>query len=848
MIDVSKFIARMILTVQRYFIVVFCLLHILGLSSAYAQSNPRTAERAIQVAENKAKFNWTQGRFQQTHYKKNNKLRKRKKVRTKRRSVRKKTRRKNKRKLKSKVSSRASDLARKNKLLSKKLHLLKQKDVCGYPWVYAYKYKRCICERRGFTQLGSQCVRLSRYCTNGSVWSSIKRKCICKAGFEYQNKKCVNVALLDEDDDDEDDETPPILSGASCSAPANFAALSQSVGECPEGYKPIAGKCTLTQKQAPVIDVAQANVETEADVARKKQQALAVIKAQKAEKIAAAKKVQALLMAQKAKNNYKAGDDAPNVVSSLPYQELNEPVYDLMQIKACLYQAGFRGKGEGKAKYSAFMETYDAFKQFRQRHQLTHKAMDIYDLESQKILFKLCRGGQGTGNAGVKPAVPAAYNTKQLQPLSAQPTGLSKPAYQKRQTVSVNETAGGMVIGSNDGYLPVRVTGATKPFVDPSSKVKACLPSDLYDFLTTTYRNKSGLEKCAKPCLPVPTTMSVADRRAYGEKYNINWCKTCLKVSSYMSLEEVLKVERNAKVQVCTTPATSLQFSAEQPRFIGRSYPKARRLYRDFPESASDVNTIAVIIGNKDYNSSYGKNSNALNDAGAMFSLLSEHLGYASDNIFDLRNATLAKMQTVLGAEGNGQGSLWKRMQQHPQSRVIIYYSGHAMNNATNSQNYLLPIDAVKGREARTGYSISLLLNNLRKLRAASIMLVLETEFGRKTGNAILPPNASEISLQLQSSVPVPGLTIFMASHGNQKALEDPDYGIGLFTRHFISGLAGKADRKPIGNQDGKIDVVELYVHTANMVRLAARKSFGLLQNPTLAQTGNMVISRLKTR
>ena len=222
-------------------------------------------------------------------------------------------------------------------------------------------------------------------------------------------------------------------------------------------------------------------------------------------------------------------------------------------------------------------------------------------------------------------------------------------------------------------------------------------------------------------------------------------------------------------------------------------------------------------------------------------------MGYSPDNIFDLRNANLSKMENVLGSMQNAHGKLWQRMQRHPNSRVMIYYSGHALNNAGNGKNYLLPVDAVKGREVHTGYSISLLLNNLRKLRASSIMLVLETEFGRKTGNAISPPNAAELPVQLQSSVPVPGLTIFLASHGNQKALEDPSYGIGLFTRYFISGLAGGADRRPIGNGDGKIDVVELYVHTASKVRLAARKSFGLLQNPTLGQTGNMVISRLKT-
>ncbi len=60
-------------------------------------------------------------------------------------------------------------------------------------------------------------------------------------------------------------------------------------------------------------------------------------------------------------------------------------------------------------------------------------------------------------------------------------------------------------------------------------------------------------------------------------------------------------------------------------------------------------------------------------------------------------------------------------------------------------------------------------------------------------------------------------------------------YGIGLFTRYLIEGLAGNTDLAPIGNGDGKLDSAEIYVYAAEMVELAARKTFGLLQNPSIA-------------
>jgi uncharacterized caspase-like protein len=86
---------------------------------------------------------------------------------------------------------------------------------------------------------------------------------------------------------------------------------------------------------------------------------------------------------------------------------------------------------------------------------------------------------------------------------------------------------------------------------------------------------------------------------------------------------------------------------------------------------------------------------------------------------------------------------------------------------------------------------------------------------------------------------------VFKASDRDQKAIQDPEYGIGLFTRYLIEGLAGKADEAPIGNDDKRIDTVELYVYTADSVRTAARKSFGMEQKPLLSKIDNLVVGQL---
>jgi uncharacterized caspase-like protein len=86
---------------------------------------------------------------------------------------------------------------------------------------------------------------------------------------------------------------------------------------------------------------------------------------------------------------------------------------------------------------------------------------------------------------------------------------------------------------------------------------------------------------------------------------------------------------------------------------------------------------------------------------------------------------------------------------------------------------------------------------------------------------------------------------VFKASDRDQKTIKDPEYGIGLFTRYLIEGLAGRADEAPLGNDDKRIDTVELYVYTADAVRTAARKSFGLEQKPLLSKIDNLVVGNL---
>ena len=152
-------------------------------------------------------------------------------------------------------------------------------------------------------------------------------------------------------------------------------------------------------------------------------------------------------------------------------------------------------------------------------------------------------------------------------------------------------------------------------------------------------------------------------------------------------------------------------------------------------------------------------------------------------------------------------------------------------------------MDAEPYREAVGGYKLATLYANLAKLKANSVLVLLETEYGPDHGAYVLPPNLLETvkSALPQDSLPV--LTVLAATDRGQRSLPDVTYDIGLFTRYVIEGLAGAADLPPVGNGNGTLDTAEIYAFTAAFVDLAARKTYGVLQRPVYSGAATNVLT-----
>ena len=504
---------------------------------------------------------------------------------------------------------------------------------------------------------------------------------------------------------------------------------------------------------------------------------------------------------------------------------------DISLIQQCLREAGYQ---RSKASERMNKKSWTAFWLFKQDYAIGRTPRGVNDTKAQHRLFTLCPKASVhlaalSSLSGSTPIGLSANTPVPVAPVTAKV--VSVPQSQRTAPVKMPE--------------PEVKSRAKREYARPEA---GCLPDDLHKLIVNTYGKRSKLKRCKRICIPKPANIALQEKRDYEVKRGITWCNSCIELSTQMPLEDILLIERGANVQICTRPLSRLPrwnapVSTRRP-----GYTKIRALYRKFPPAIKNSNSIAVVIGNGSYKNGIPGSASGLASAGAMVTLLNEHLGYAQENVIDLRNATAENFTKVFGSAEDHKGDLWHRLQSQPDAGILIYYAGHGGTRSDFRDSFLLPVDAVKYREEKYGYALSLLYANLTKLKAKSILLMLEAGFGTDLSEFVFAPNLPEMQLSVLPRQAVPGLTVLTASDRDQKTLDDPKYGIGLFTRYLIEGLAGRADLAPIGNGDRKIDAVELYAYTSHMVRLAARKSFGLLQKPMISQDGNTRLSQAQAQ
>ncbi|MBT6406448.1 MAG: caspase family protein, partial [Rhodospirillaceae bacterium] len=238
---------------------------------------------------------------------------------------------------------------------------------------------------------------------------------------------------------------------------------------------------------------------------------------------------------------------------------------------------------------------------------------------------------------------------------------------------------------------------------------------------------------------------------------------------------------------------------------------RTKRAGPNFPMSPVDVNyvrakpsldDIAVIIGNANY-TKLGKDipdvTPAYADAAGFKRYAVEALGIREGNIIDLKDASSAQLVRVFGSEKDHRGQLYD-WTKPGESRVFVYYAGHGAPATGDGSAYIVPADADGSRIQLNGYPLSVLYNNLSKVPAKSMTVVLEACFsGAAQGGAVIS-NASPVFAKA-TAPPVPAnITVIAAGGANQMASWEKDKSSGLFTKYFLKGMSGEADTAKTGN------------------------------------------------
>jgi hypothetical protein len=375
-----------------------------------------------------------------------------------------------------------------------------------------------------------------------------------------------------------------------------------------------------------------------------------------------------------------------------------------------------------------------------------------------------------------------------------------------------------------------------------------CLPSDLKALLPRRVTQRTTLPVCELPCLSPPAGLKAGDLRQYEQEAGIAWCNACIPFGAYLPLEDVERIERAGNLTLCRqAPRSAVNFETDSRPGGVRIFRGPRALFSR-RQAAVPHGNVAVIVTLQRYTSGLTGPAHAGRDGIAMRALLTERLGYQSDNIVELRDAGLSDFVRMFGSAASPKGELWDRLNARsvaPGATLLVYVSGLGAFRAADPGAFLLPVDAERGREETSGYPLVRLIDNLARLGAPAATVLLEVDFSRSSGQMVLTPNAPEAADALLPAGTKGAVAILTAADRDQRTLEDPEYGIGLFTKHVVAGLSGAADLAPIGNGDNAIDPLELYVHAAYRVGLAARRSFGVTQKPSLFRSHAQPIARL---
>lgn len=232
-------------------------------------------------------------------------------------------------------------------------------------------------------------------------------------------------------------------------------------------------------------------------------------------------------------------------------------------------------------------------------------------------------------------------------------------------------------------------------------------------------------------------------------------------------------------------------------------------LLQNIPVGASNPHRYALIIGNEDYSSRVGANSEinvpyAINDAAVFYEYCNRTFGIPEQQIRVISDATVGMMV-------EGLDWLISMAKADPKAEIFYYYSGHGNNDEATKKAYLLPVD-ITGKNVRLGVSLDELYEQLGNLSIEGAYVFLDACFsgGYKSNAPIMEQKAVRTSAQFTA---LRGHTIsFASSSGDETSSVYHEKKQGYYTYFLL---------KVLKEAGGNLTMREWMTRTRNEVRKA---------------------------
>ena len=236
----------------------------------------------------------------------------------------------------------------------------------------------------------------------------------------------------------------------------------------------------------------------------------------------------------------------------------------------------------------------------------------------------------------------------------------------------------------------------------------------------------------------------------------------------------------------------------------------------DIPQGNTvNPDAIAVVIGNSNYSMHNRDVPNvdfAKRDADVMKQYLIKTFGYKEGNILFYADAKNSDFRSIFGTSDVPEGRLAMTIKSG-KSDVFIYYSGHGAPDLKEKTPYFVPVDCAPQDVKINGYPLDLFYDNLAKLPAKSVTVMIDACFSGGSDVGMLIASASPIGIKVTNpAAKLKNGLVMTSSSSDEVSSWYPEKKHGLFTYFLLKGLQGNADL----NKDKRLTAGELQQYIAD--------------------------------